>query len=343
MAIRKVTTGWQVDIQPGGRGSRRFRRTFKTQAEAKRFERHLQGKAAAGESLDLAKPDTRTLLDLVQLWYDHHGHTLKSARDRHRSLRKLCHALDNPRAESFTAQHWAQYRTDRLQEVKPSTLNHEHAYLKAMFSELERLDLWHQGNPLAKVRKVRTDETEMAYLDHSQIRRLLAHLKAKPNRDCYFITLLCLATGARWSEAQTLRAEQLSQDRVTFVATKSGKSRTVPISPTIAGQLRQRRTIGRLFGNAYKAFQAAVQDLAIQLPPGQLTHVLRHTFASHFMMNGGNILVLQRILGHQSITMTMRYAHFAPDHLEEAAKLNPVANLGRHFVDTHKKTATMDG
>ena len=43
------------------------------------------------------------------------------------------------------------------------------------------------------------------------------------------------------------------------------------------------------------------------------------------MMNGGNILVLQQILGHQSITMTMRYAHFAPDHLEEATKLNPLA------------------
>ncbi len=43
------------------------------------------------------------------------------------------------------------------------------------------------------------------------------------------------------------------------------------------------------------------------------------------MMNGGNILVLQQILGHQSITMTMRYAHFAPDHLEEATRLNPLA------------------
>jgi site-specific recombinase XerD len=40
--------------------------------------------------------------------------------------------------------------------------------------------------------------------------------------------------------------------------------------------------------------------------PGQLTHILRHTFASHYMMAGGDILSLQRILGHSSITMTMR-------------------------------------
>ncbi|WP_222101899.1 hypothetical protein [Methylomonas koyamae] len=44
---------------------------------------------------------------------------------------------------------------------------------------------------------------------------------------------------------------------------------------------------------------------------GQLTHVLRHTFASHFMMNGGNILTLQKILGNGSL------------------KLNPLSKMGR--------------
>lgn len=43
------------------------------------------------------------------------------------------------------------------------------------------------------------------------------------------------------------------------------------------------------------------------------------------MMNGGNILTLQRILGHGSLTMTMRYAHLAPEHLHEAKNLNPLA------------------
>ncbi len=50
--------------------------------------------------------------------------------------------------------------------------------------------------------------------------------------------------------------------------------------------------------------------------------------ASHFMMNGGNILVLQKILGHSTIAMTMRYAHFAPDHLEDAVRLNPLSVCG---------------
>lgn len=46
------------------------------------------------------------------------------------------------------------------------------------------------------------------------------------------------------------------------------------------------------------------------------------------MMNGGNILVLRDILGHVDIKMTMIYAHFAPDHLEDAVTKNPLANLG---------------
>lgn len=64
------------------------------------------------------------------------------------------------------------------------------------------------------------------------------------------------------------------------------------------------------------------------LPRGQLTHILRHTFAAHFMMSGGNILALQKILGHHDIKMTMRcYAHLAPDHLETALRFNPLAIL----------------
>ena len=50
-------------------------------------------------------------------------------------------------------------------------------------------------------------------------------------------------------------------------------------------------------------------------------HDLRHTFASHFMMNGGNIYDLQKILGHTSLEMTQRYAHLAPEHLVHASNV----------------------
>lgn len=81
-----------------------------------------------------------------------------------------------------------------------------------------------------------------------------------------------------------------------------------------------------LFKAYYGAFRSALERTDIELPAGQLTHVLRHTLASHFMMNGGNILVLQRVLGHTDIKMTMSDSHFAPEHLEEALKRDPIAS-----------------
>lgn len=46
-------------------------------------------------------------------------------------------------------------------------------------------------------------------------------------------------------------------------------------------------------------------------------HDTRHTFASHWMMNGGNIFRLQKILGHKSIEMTERYSHLSPSIFAE--------------------------
>lgn len=85
---------------------------------------------------------------------------------------------------------------------------------------------------------------------------------------------------------------------------------------------------GRLFMSCRAAFRCAYERCEFQTP-GQLTHILRHTFASHYMMGGGDILTLQRILGHSSITMTMRYAHLSPEHLSSAQQLSPLAQMGR--------------
>ncbi|WP_083919088.1 tyrosine-type recombinase/integrase [Hydrogenovibrio halophilus] len=58
-----------------------------------------------------------------------------------------------------------------------------------------------------------------------------------------------------------------------------------------------------------------------------MSHVLRHTFASYFIMGGGHLLTLQKILGHTVIKMTMRYAHLSDDYLSEALKLNPITQI----------------
>ena len=80
---------------------------------------------------------------------------------------------------------------------------------------------------------------------------------------------------------------------------------------------------GALFKVNYENFCKILRMVKPDIPPHQATHILRHTFASHFMMNGGNIIALQQILGHGSIQQTIVYAHLSPGYLQNAVALNP--------------------
>lgn len=161
----------------------------------------------------------------------------------------------------------------------------------------------------------------MSYLSIDEIDTLLCELDTGKYKDDH-IARICLATGARWSEAETLEGAQVKTDRITFGKTKSGKPRTVPVNGCVLRLISGRK--GRLFRYSYDDFRRAIRNCDIEIPTGQSTHILRHTFASHFMMNGGSILTLQKILGHSTLAMTIRYAHLSPDHLQEAVSLNPL-------------------
>lgn len=333
MALSKTSSGWLVDIQPGGRGAKRYRKTLPTKAEALTYEAWLKTKISQTPEWQPAKRDGRRLLDLVDLWHKHHGVSLHAGADTLKRLQQLCLAMGNPVAEQFKPEMFAAYRAKRLTEgITANNLNREHSYLRAVFNELGRLGQWKGENPLAKVRQIKISERELSFLSVEQIRRLLDALRG----DALLIARVCLATGARWSEAEGLRVSQVRGGQINFTGTKSGKNRSVPVDDALIASLdaHLKKRYGddkaiaeRFFMFGYGAFREAVEKSGLTLPRGQLTHVLRHTFASHFIMNGGNILVLQKILGHSSLIMTMRYAHLAPDHLQEAKALNPLARL----------------
>lgn len=327
MAIKKVENGWLADFQPAGRGGKRFRKTFKTKYEALAWEAWLKTQINQSPEWEPQKRDLRRLSNLIDLWFQHHGNQLRAGKDTYARLKALCAAMGDPYADSFKASDFTNYRATRIENgISANNLNREHAYLRAVFNELKRLDYWKNDNPLASLRQFKIIERELSFLSLEDIDKLLSCL----NDDALLISKICLSTGARWSEIEQLKFSQVRDGMVHLSGTKSGKNRSIPITNEIISALKDKTKTslnGRFFKNSYDAFRYGIESTGIQLPKGQLTHVLRHTFSSHFMMNGGNILVLQKILGHANLTMTMRYAHLAPEHLNEAKNLNPISRL----------------
>jgi len=72
-------------------------------------------------------------------------------------------------------------------------------------------------------------------------------------------------------------------------------------------------------------------------------HDLRHTFASHLVMNGVDLVTVQQLLGHAHINMTMRYAHLAPEHRAKAVKALDSALASKHVSNASgTKTGTVE-
>jgi len=297
-------------------------RSFPVKRDAINYDKTLLLKCESAEY----DADNRTLSELIDIWHKLHGKTLNDGLRRYKLLHRMNEKLSNPVGRLLTNADFARYRESRISEITTTTANREHSYLRAVFNELKRLGVIDYDNPLTQIRQFKEREGELRFLTHEEIRTLLEACRQSSNSSLIHIVKICLATGARWSEAESLKASQVANNKITYLNTKSGKNRTVPISDELFEELNSLGFTGdqKLFLSSLSAFRKVIERAKIRLPRGQMSHVLRHSFASHFVMNGGNIVVLKDILGHSTITTTMRYAHLAPDHLSDAVTLNPL-------------------
>ena len=338
MAIRNLKDNskkpWLCECYPQGRNGKRIRKRFATKGEAAAFElftmKEVDDKPWLGD-----KPDHRRLSDLADTWHQLHGKSLKSGEHSILRINHIVNALNNPIASHLTSKDFAYYRANRVskgrgredREMSISSNNIDLALLKSVFNKLIALNEWKFPNPLTNMEPLKGQPAELAFLSEQEIKNLLETVESsRKSNELKSIFKICLSTGARINEVVQLKGSQLSKYKITYINTKGKKNRTIPISKELYEEIHK-PTNDRLFSCSYGVAYKWLTKALPYLPDGQATHVLRHTFASHFMINGGNILVLKEILGHSKIDQTMVYAHFSPNHLSDAVKFNPITNL----------------
>lgn len=186
----------------------------------------------------------------------------------------------------------AQHRSQRLEDgISAATINRDIYRLSGMFSTLIKLEEFRKDNPCKGLEPLKEAPPAMTYLAKSEISKLLDTLTGDDRR----VALLCLSTGARWGEGSTLRGEQVNHGRVTFLKTKNGKKRTVPISEELEKEIKTSDTSH--CSKLIMKLRERLRQVKPDLPRGQATHVLRHTFASWFMMNGEILLRYSKFWG----------------------------------------------
>lgn len=139
------------------------------------------------------------------------------------------------------------------------------------------------------------------------------------------ILSLAYATGIRRAELVSLPLKHIDSSRgVVRINGKGNKTREVPASNTLIGELRQYYKLyrpktylfeGRIPGKPYSAesFQKIVKDAAQKagIKKNISPHILRHSFATHMLEKGINLKHLQIILGHSAMKTTSIYLHLA--------------------------------
>jgi integrase len=214
-------------------------------------------------------------------------------------------------------QDWQAWKRERR---KPATVNRLLGRLRHMFNKAVEWDLLDKS-PMERLKFLPENNARLHYLSMEECDKLLeacfaSHMKA--------LVTMALHTGMRRGEILNLKWHDIDLNSGSIIIrdSKNGQPRHVPMDSAVRDLLSgyiptsgsshvfpsasgaRRSTVQKAFRNA--RIRAGMPDLHF--------HDLRHTFASHWVMSGGDIYVLKDILGHKSIVMTQRYAHLSPTY-----------------------------
>lgn len=116
-------------------------------------------------------------------------------------------------------------------------------------------------------------------------------------------------TGLRFSDTVNLTAENIIDDFIVFTAEKTGKFQRIKLNESAKLFIDRKTIFGENFTNEYINRELKHIAKAAGINKSITYHVSRHTFATNFLICGGRIEHLQKILGHSKIDETMIYVH----------------------------------
>ena len=221
------------------------------------------------------------------------------------------------------------YKLDRLkQSASPATVNREVALLKHMFNVAEHWQLFFGRNPVSGVKFLEEDNLQIRALSEEEEEKLLQFCSP------YLQDLVVFAinTGLRLGEILNLRWEEVDLEYavIKMLVRKNRRMLEVPLNDTalavVNGWYGLRKSEYVFYnpetGGQWKDLWLGLKKACRKAGLSDVTwHTFRHTFASRLTRNGADLVTVKELLGHSSVSVTMRYAHTNRDAKKRAVGL----------------------
>ncbi|MET0596694.1 MAG: site-specific integrase [Mesorhizobium sp.] len=199
-----------------------------------------------------------------------------------------------------------------------ATINRKVAALSKLLRKAHKMGDIHS---LPEFRRQKERAGRIRFLDYEEEDRLFEAVRSRCE-DSHRLSVFLVDTGCRLGEALGLIWNDVQDCRVSFWITKSGRSRTIPLTERAGASIAQGKgarggPFSMLTAVRYRAlWNEAKAEVGLGTDHQVVPHILRHTCASRLVQGGIDIRRVQMWLGHQTLQMTMRYAHLATNDLD---------------------------